>query len=308
MSEKYRIAICLFGHLRTFHKTFESFSKHLIAPNQLDGYEIDIFIHTWDEVDHSTTNASTDKGVSINKSYHINDSIEDVKSIYNPALLSIEPQREIEDFIIYEKTGNSRRSVKGCLNLAYTIFRSNQLRETFSKKHKKIYEWVIMTRPDIIFFKDFRINAMFETFKKNNFNIPHKGLYYASGPFGWQNQIEDDRFISACDLIFFARPEVITIAASLYEDFENNIDYNDFYSMEIWWFKFWKKKALDTRKINYNYPEDCNTLRHTDPIYAAEIKTEEKKVKDKIWGIKQIKDLVKILPYFIAKRILKVLE
>lgn len=306
MSEKYRIAICLFGHLRTFHKTFESFSKHLIAPNQLDGYEIDIFIHTWDEVDHSTINYYNKTSVSLNDSYSINDAVKDIKDLYQPCEFLIEAQKEVEEHIIFEKIGNFKRSVKGCLNNSYTIYKSNQIREKFSENNNLKYEWVIMTRPDINFCKDFRINAMFETFKKYNFNIPKKGLFYASIPFGRQNEIEDDRFICGCDLIFFARPEIITIAASLYEDFENNIDYNNFYSMEVWWFKFWKMQVLDIRRINYNYPQDFNILRNFSGSDEAE--TTEKKVKDKIWGIKQIKDLVKILPYFIAKRILKVLQ
>ena len=46
-----RIAIQLFGHLRTFEYTFESFKKHILEPNKNCGYEIDIFAHSWEEVE-----------------------------------------------------------------------------------------------------------------------------------------------------------------------------------------------------------------------------------------------------------------
>ena len=46
--DKKRLAIQFFGHTRTYKKTYESFLKNIVEPNLKDGWQIDIFIHTWD--------------------------------------------------------------------------------------------------------------------------------------------------------------------------------------------------------------------------------------------------------------------
>ena len=48
------LAVQLFGHLRTFEKTFNSFYNNVVKPNEDAGYSIDIFIHTWDEFECTT--------------------------------------------------------------------------------------------------------------------------------------------------------------------------------------------------------------------------------------------------------------
>ena len=50
-----KIAVQMFGHLRTFEHTYKSFFENLINPNKEDGYEIDIFIHTWDKLEANAT-------------------------------------------------------------------------------------------------------------------------------------------------------------------------------------------------------------------------------------------------------------
>lgn len=55
-NQQKHIAIQLFGHLRTYEKLAPYFIKNVVNENALDGYKIDIFIHTWDELDHNTIN------------------------------------------------------------------------------------------------------------------------------------------------------------------------------------------------------------------------------------------------------------
>jgi hypothetical protein len=50
-----RIAIQLFGHLRSFQRTCRSLEKYVILPNKKNGCQVDIFIHTWDELEHTDT-------------------------------------------------------------------------------------------------------------------------------------------------------------------------------------------------------------------------------------------------------------
>ena len=54
-----KIAIQLFGHLRTYRKTCSSLKRFLVDANVSDGCQVDIFIHCWDQieaVDHTWHN------------------------------------------------------------------------------------------------------------------------------------------------------------------------------------------------------------------------------------------------------------
>ena len=46
-----KIAIQLFGHLRTYRKTFGSFKRFLVDANVNDGDQVDIFMHCWDQIE-----------------------------------------------------------------------------------------------------------------------------------------------------------------------------------------------------------------------------------------------------------------
>ena len=47
--EKLKIAVCFFGHLRTFEKCAPK-----LRENMLNKYNCDIFMHTWDKLNHNT--------------------------------------------------------------------------------------------------------------------------------------------------------------------------------------------------------------------------------------------------------------
>lgn len=48
-----RIAIELCGLSRTYRDTAFSLLENLIIPNEMEGYAVDVFIHTWTESDSS---------------------------------------------------------------------------------------------------------------------------------------------------------------------------------------------------------------------------------------------------------------
>ncbi|WP_096018542.1 hypothetical protein [Campylobacter lanienae] len=88
MTQK-RLAIQFFGHTRTYKKTYESFFKYIVEPNQQDGWEIDIFIHTWDM--SSSSSGSWHEGQDMFDIYPLSQSdIDDIKQIYNPKAILIE--------------------------------------------------------------------------------------------------------------------------------------------------------------------------------------------------------------------------
>ena len=87
--DKKRLAIQFFGHTRTYKKTYESFFKYIVKPNQQDGWEVDIFIHTWDM--SSSSSGSWHEGQDLFDIHSLSQSdIDDIKQIYNPkAILNI---------------------------------------------------------------------------------------------------------------------------------------------------------------------------------------------------------------------------
>lgn len=256
-----RIAIQLFGHLRTFEYTFKSFNKYLLNENMQDGYQIDIFIHTWDELDHSTINYRNLEGCALTDKLLTSESILLVNKLYSPKKILIESQLDCLDDIWIEKIGQFPRSKKGCLNNSYTIYMVNKLRNEYELENCVHYDWVIVTRPDILFKSPFSINNIISCYSEFGLEIPQHVVYHAFNPFGRGNLIEDPQFLAGSDLIFFGKPEDIDKSSSLYTEFDDNISSENFYCMEVWWANFWKKKGITPYAVNYRHGPDFDVIK-----------------------------------------------
>jgi hypothetical protein len=146
-----RIAIQLFGHLRSFRVTYKSFIKNIVNVNRKDGYEVDIFIHTWTETDHSTIAWHNPDGHKRGSSL-TSEVIDKVKEYYAPKMFLIEEQLDAIDYPLTSKLyGRINSSYKTLLNFTYTIYKSSELRQEYEKENGLMYDYVIVTRPDILF-------------------------------------------------------------------------------------------------------------------------------------------------------------
>ena len=261
MSNSKRIAIQLFGHLRTFEYTFESFNKYLLKENILDDYQIDIFIHTWNELDHATINYRNLDGKALTDKSLTNEELSLVNKLYQPKKIVVESQLDCQDEVLIEKIGRFPRAKKGCLNNSYTIYMVNKLRNEYELENNIHYDWVIVTRPDIFFKSPFRIDNIISCYVNFGLKIPDKAIFHGFNPFGRGNLIEDPRFLAGSDLIFFGKPENIDKSSSLYTEFNDNIFPEDFYCMEVWWANFWKKKEMTLFPINYRHGPDFDVIK-----------------------------------------------
>ncbi|MCV3490192.1 hypothetical protein L8Z05_02655 [Campylobacter lari] len=133
-----RLAICLYGHCRTFELTYQNFFKFVVDENKLDGYEVDIFFHTWD-VYH-------DSFGSWHKYNAFLDSVRLSNNIKNKLFDNYKPVNYTID--IWEN---------GEIGADISLDRVNKLREEYEKNNGK-YEYVIYTRMDIMFLYPFKIN------------------------------------------------------------------------------------------------------------------------------------------------------
>ena len=83
------IAIQLFGHLRTFEQASSSFLQNVVEVNKADGHDVDIFIHTWDELDHSTVNYRNPNGECLTDTRLLDSEFEIAQRLYRPKILKI---------------------------------------------------------------------------------------------------------------------------------------------------------------------------------------------------------------------------
>jgi len=296
------IAIQLFGHLRTFEQTSSSFLQNVVEVNRADGHDVDIFIHTWDELDHSTVNYRNPNGECLTDRQLLADDIALAREIYKPKAFEIEPQLECKEVIIREKIGNFDRSIRGCLNMAYSLYQGSRIRKEYEAEEGIEYDWVIVTRPDILFHKEFSISQIFGAYEQFDFEIPKSCIFHAFNPFGRGNMIEEPQFMAGTDLVFVARPQDVDLANSLYEDFDGNIDITNFYCMEGWFGSYWRSRKLNVYPIDFRHGPDFDVLKSLRTQTDICPVCHHKKAKGiKFYSRVLRKALYSLLPYFLVK-------
>ncbi|TWO29331.1 alpha-2,3-sialyltransferase [Campylobacter lanienae] len=214
MTQK-RLAIQFFGHTRTYKKTYESFFKHVVEPNLKDGWEIDIFIHTWDM--SSSRDRSWHNGKDLFDINPLNQNdIDDIKRVYKPKKLLVEHLQEGA-----HGGGESKK-------------RGNRLRESYEKENSVKYDYILYTRMDILFASPLNIQRYIDLYTKGsmkNFPLPQKHCFAAFNPFV-RRPVIDIRYINEGDIVYFTnyphddfKPEkrlelfIIMIDYKLYRDF-----------------------------------------------------------------------------------------
>jgi hypothetical protein len=261
-----RLAIQLFGHLRSFRKTYKSLLKNIVEVNKQDGYEIDIFIHTWTETDHSDVTWNNPDGEK--RGVGITESIKsEIYTYYNPKKLLIEKQLVTDDFMVYGKVRKELK-YKILLNLAYTAFKSSEIRNGYEKETGIRYDYVIVTRPDIIFHKPMSIDKFLSIYEKYTMEMPKNALFV---PYLFHNEeyisndnvVQDKRFLIEADLFFWGPSNIVDKAVNVYTKINNkNSPYlKDFYCNSFLWYRNWIDEQIDPVKIVYNEKNHFDILR-----------------------------------------------
>ena len=316
-----RVAIQLFGHLRSFRKTHESFFKYIVEPQLKNGYEVDIFIHTWNETDHSTITWHNQNG--------------EKRGLSVDQKILVENQIKVDNFIITEKIASAPRAFSGVANVAYTQFMSSKIRRAHAEENNIKYDYVIVTRPDIMFHKPFDIDNFLYIYNEYNWDIPQNGLFFAHNFFARGN-VEDRHMIGGSDIIFFGNEDVINKATNLYTEIHektikpSDIE-KDFYCFEVFWYNYWLKQNLEPIRIKYIQFSYFNIVRNEEEYNRALLNNEleykkvyniktnainnfdenvffqsQKERKSKFDKIKR--EILKILPYCIVHKKINILN
>ncbi len=204
-----KVAIQLFGHLRTFAQCADSLRLHL-----LDRYpDHDVFIHTWDRLEHDTV---THHGFRCDARPVDEQIIAAVHESYRPRRMAIGHQ-VLRDLGELSFANGKRMAISGIAYMFESLHHANHLREAYAAETGVEYDVVVAVRPDLCLRRPLEL----ETFLAHSRPpaLPDDETRYtrfaAFGPVPLV--LNDLRGLPATDLLFFARPEVMTRIVSLHE-------------------------------------------------------------------------------------------
>ena len=143
-----RVALCIWGQIRSFDLIKESFKNNL-----LDHYDIDIFVHFWNRYDNSV---KVNEGMinhingAIEYGYFNETDIDDILNFIKPKIF------KIENPIEYAQNTES---------LFCSMEQSNNLKIEYENRYNFKYDIVLRSRIDLYH------NTKLELFENNSINI-----------------------------------------------------------------------------------------------------------------------------------------
>ncbi|HGG0460910.1 TPA: capsular biosynthesis protein, partial [Campylobacter jejuni] len=154
-------------HARTFKQTYDSFKKNILDVNK--EIDIDIFIHTWDELEHLDLRHQYKKDLRIAGKPLTQEDINFLKNKYKPLKIKIDKQLTFSESQInyIKKKGFNEKSYIANYNISYSISESNRLKNMSQNK----YDLIIMTRLDIMFLKPLKLFEALENSCKNKIDF-----------------------------------------------------------------------------------------------------------------------------------------
>ena len=292
-----KIAVQMFGHLRTFEKCASSLQKNLI-----DLYDCDVFMHTWDETEHRTQthhkNKSKVKKVDA-------EFIEKLKKLYSLKSIKVEHQN-VQDMgnIQCQCNKKSKISVFGLSCMYHSQNEVNNLRKQYQKEHNIAYDYVIFIRPDICLNRPFILDTLNKELiltKQNKENIK----FAAHGRYINDFALSTD---AGTDILFVATPNTADcicetlqhIDFSKYEDSlwnpenmvtqelekQNIKTYPLMYQGNTDWFIFREKKILkNLLKLKLGKNSYLSIFAFLPHLFHAEIKIFQFKISASIGAL-----------------------
>lgn len=203
-----RLAIQLFGYLRSFKQCYESFFENVVKPFENAGFEVDIFMHSWDFVEGVKVSWSNENAIEATNKPEKTPSKEDLKALYRLKDIAITAQPKHKDsdkFVTMRyELDYAFSSILGSYCSVYSV---NALRLAYEKQHNLHYDLILCTRADLFFHRPFSLHFLGENTKNKLF--------------GYYGIMESEQ--AGLDQFYLSTPCVINALASLYLslDYEN---------------------------------------------------------------------------------------
>lgn len=209
MPEKLKIAVQLFGHLRTYQKCALSLQKYLLKQ-----YDCDVFMHTWSETEATTLTWHNEN----RKPKKVDDNVRNkIYKYYNPVKIKIENQQHIANDLsvaCLHNDGKTPISAAGMNFMLYAQKQVNLLRQQYQQETNKHYDYVIMLRPDVCLEMPFRIDLWAREIETA---IDFKARFCAINGCAESKSMAFGSDI-ASDILYFARPEDMDMIVSALDE------------------------------------------------------------------------------------------
>lgn len=267
-----KIAVLLFGHLRTF----EFCSKYL-KKFVLDKYNCDVFIHTWDEIDSQTVSWNNKTNVKQN----INEQIkEKMLAFYSPVSYKISKQIEKPEIIVTSDITGKKTSLNGMNFMFESLNEANNLRKEYEKETNTKYDLVFVTRPDIA------ILRQLPDFKKVNDEAEAIGLNLENTRFfcGLSNASKANVTIMChrgCDMLFWGKPNAINIFIQSNLNLTTDSIKSAFYNVCSIYAANEIKNGNNPQLVCFVYGKDWKIIRFNDLLLNDGNKVENKQPQQK---------------------------
>jgi hypothetical protein len=271
-----RIALQLFGHLRTFEACYESLWQQVIKVNQSSGYQVDVFIHTWNTLNDSNTRCgyTNDDLIKV----FDDERQAQIQQAYRPVKLVVDTQKNIEDktvkHLLSEKEGethyiHSRR----LYNMYFSMWQCNELRKAHESEAQMSYDFVIQTRPDIRFLTELNLDALIEASAKRKYICKDlKHLDYADSSFplfiGFWAGFPDVASVEpnavwGNDLLMISIPDVMNQVNALAPVLNQELE-QGFWNHESFWVSWIERQGVVIQMMPYIMQRDFDLqLFHT---------------------------------------------
>ncbi|WP_144581911.1 hypothetical protein [Campylobacter coli] len=184
------LALCLYGHLRTYLDTYKNLFKNIIKSNEEDGYKIHIFLHTWDKW-------NSIKGVAGPRA--------EWNKTFNEKPL--EEHEQLEMLLNYQPANYLVESMDVQNGKHISMDRALNLALKYAEKHNIKYDYFIFTRPDIMFINPFKLSFYLKYYKTDNvlhdLKLPKEHIFFGSNIFR-RMPIADPRYVNEYDLFWIS--------------------------------------------------------------------------------------------------------
>ncbi len=212
-----KIAVEISGHLRTFAVCAPLLRRYL-----LDRYDCDVFIHTWDKMEHQNLSWHGKKGMGDGKAAAAVDEAitQKVMDLYQPKKIIFENEadiKKIDGFLIppraRDKDGDDFGgfALQAVYNTLYTEVRAHQLMTNYAKENNIKYDFVIRTRPDIGLLEPFVIDPYLPFFNMHAHSVVFfPSWIYTLNAFSRLENKDYEKFLpGSMDVFYLTTPDAM---------------------------------------------------------------------------------------------------
>lgn len=244
-----KVAVQLYGHLRTFELCYKKLYECLI-----NFCRCDVFIHTWDTPDHTT---QTWHNFRMSGSYDPEEIKSKVVAYYHPKKYIVEKQETREEGCVIAQ--HKPISIYGIKAMLYSMQQVNKLREEYEGETGQLYDYVVMLRPDV----ELLLPLELPLYIDNTDMTETQNSFYFGGSYKYKHILNNWRAIGGSDVLFFAPRLVMSkIYANIDELIRNCTDQEiACYGPEYAFLYTIEKMGIHLQFINYLLGEKFTILR-----------------------------------------------